>query len=85
MASGSDYRKRTYDAEQVAHLSSLLLFDTQPPTDPERDESVLTCGNTRILKFTLIVERMPNRGGCAVGLLRTKGIVLASQLSNPRY
>ena len=35
----------------------MLLFDAQPPTDPERDESVLTCGDTRTLKFTLIVQR----------------------------
>ena len=34
----------------------MLLFDTQPPTDPERDETVLTCGNTQTLKFKSIVQ-----------------------------
>jgi hypothetical protein len=48
-----------HGAEQIAHLSSPLLFDAQPRPDPERDESVLTCGNTRTLTFTLIVQRMP--------------------------
>jgi hypothetical protein len=40
------------------------FFDSQLPTYPGRDESLLTCGNTRTLKFTLIVQRMPNRVRC---------------------
>ena len=52
------YRKQTYGAERVTHLSSLLLFDTQAPTHLERVESVLTWDNAQTLKFTLIVQRM---------------------------
>ena len=54
-----------------AHPAAQPPFHTQPPTDPERDESVLTCGNTRILKFTLIVQRMPNSEHCLPGNLCT--------------
>jgi len=57
--SARHYRKRTYGAERVAHLSSLLLFDTQPRPALSVDESDLTCGDTCTLKFTLIVQRMP--------------------------
>jgi len=54
------YRKRTYGAERVTRLSSLLLFATQAPTHLEHDENVLTWDNASTLKFTLIVQRMPN-------------------------
>jgi hypothetical protein len=53
------HRKRTYGAERVAHLSSLPLFAAKPQLASSFDTSVLTCGDARTLKFTLIVQGMP--------------------------
>src|SRR5215471_20526049 len=47
-------------------LSPLLAaaFDAKPQLASSSDTSVLTCDDARTLKFTLIVQGMPNSGCC---------------------
>jgi hypothetical protein len=50
--------KRTYGAEQVTDLSSLLLFWRQPRRTVKPSTSLMTCGDAQIFNLALIVQRI---------------------------
>ena len=53
--------KRTYGAEQVTNLSSLLLFWRQPRRTVEPSTLPMSCGDAQTFNSALIVQRMRKR------------------------